>query len=210
MTTARHTQILPSRASKVPPKAALRADHGSPSRPAARQLERLVGRRVVWRGGGTGPSRPLLALGARPDNKNDAGTDEGTNGKHKVATRSALKTDDNTRGVTDSARRWTRQDLGGRAEEGQSDHRDDDGSHEEQHTDCALHGQPPPNGWSSTAGRRRRRPATPGMIRPGRALCRRRRHCGAVHAPPRDGRPGSGSDWLGDTTYGGYESFQDS
>ena len=53
-----------------------------------------------------------------------------------------------------------------------------------------------PNGWSSAAGRRRRRPATPGMIRPGRAKCRQRRHCGAVHAPPRDGRPGSWSELL--------------
>jgi hypothetical protein len=30
---------------------------------------------------------------------------------------------------------------------------------------------------------RRRGPATPGMIRLGRAMCRRRRHCGAVCAP---------------------------
>ena len=59
-----------------------------------------------------------------------------------------------------------------------------------------------PNGWSSAAGRQRRRPATPRMIRPGRAVCRQRRHCGAVHAPPRDGRPVSWSDWLGDEEQG--------
>jgi hypothetical protein len=34
-----------------------------------------------------------------------------------------------------------------------------------------------PNGWSSAAGRRQRRPATQTMIRLWRAQCRRRRRC---------------------------------